>query len=217
MLLLITLASAASDWSGPRVLGGDPAPTPTLAAGLGASFLAGGNAGAYAGGLAERILFTAPTGELVAFTLEFGHARHALVDADAYFPAVTVPAGSLDGFRDYFAGNLGFRFEFPVGTPRPGAIRARPFLRVGVGAVYTSTLVEGPGFDGRIAMRSNRVWPAPTASTGADIRVLRWLTLAPHLGVEVQIDEDVAESTGGPTHVGVEWRFTPALDLHIHL
>ncbi len=215
-MLLCVAAALASDWSGPRVVGELDPRKISVAAGLGGSWISGANAAGYTGGLTERLVLDVPTGELVAFTLDLDHARHALVDADAYFPSVRVPAGSFTGFRDYFVVDAGFRFGIPVGDPDPARVHAVPFLRLGVGAVFTSTLLDAAGFAGRVAMRSNTAWFAPSLAAGAEVHIRRWISLLPHARVQVQIVEDTADSVGGPTRVAAEWRFQPALDVRIN-
>ncbi|MFN7143927.1 MAG: hypothetical protein ACK4YP_09140 [Myxococcota bacterium] len=206
MLLALVLTAAAFD----------ERPAPAIAAGIGGSWILGGNADGYGGALAERVAVDLPTGPLVAFTVELEHARHTLDDAGAYFPSVTVPAGSLSGFRDYFVADAGFRFVIPVGDPDPARVSAAPFLRLGLGVALTSTLLDAPGFDGRVALRSNTAWPAPSLSGGAEVRIRRWISLLPHAKAQVQIHEDAAESSEGATPVAAEWRFQPALDVRIH-
>lgn len=227
MLPLVTLALSAdayaADGSGPRyVNGGSGGPTRgrvvSLTAGLGGSWIVGGNADGYAGALSERFAVDLATGDLVSFTIELDHARHALTDAGAYFPEVAIPDGALSGFRDYLVVDVGFRLGFPVGPPSRADDRvyAVPYVRFGVGAAVTSTLLDAPGFDGRVAMRSNTVWPAPCLSSGAEVRIRRWVSLSPHVKAQLQLFEDTAESIGGATRVAVEWRLQPALDLSFH-
>jgi hypothetical protein len=217
MVLVFAAAALAADWSGPRVVGDDPPPVVSIVAGLGGSFLAGGNAPGYAGGLLERLALDFPTGDLVAFSLEIDHSRHALADAGAYFSSVeNVPAGSLTGFRDYFVLSPGFRFAFPGGRPQDGVVTVRPFVLIGLGVAFTSTLLDGAGFDGRVALRSNTAWPAPSLAAGAEIRLSRRVDLLPHLEAQVHVFEDTAESVGGPSRVTAEWRFQPALDVRIN-
>lgn len=206
MLLALVLTAAAYD----------ERPAPSIAAGLGGSFIGGGNAEGYGGALAERVAVDLPTGRLVAFTIELEHARHALADAGAYFPSVTVPAGSLAGFRDYFVADAGFRFVIPVGDPDPARVSAAPFLRLGFGIALTSTLLDAPGFDGRVALRSTTAWPMPSLAAGVEVRLRRWISLLPHAKAQVYVAQDAAESAGAPAPVAAEWRFQPALDVRIH-
>ena len=184
------------------------------AVGIGASFLTGGNAPGFGAGLLERLVLDVPTGDLIAFTVEADHARHGLTDASAYFPGLAVPADAMDGFRDYFAVDLGFRFGIDVGRPRAeGRVRAVPFIRTAVGAVFTSTLLEAPGLDGRVALRSNTAWPAPGIGAGCELRIRRWITVIPRLDAQVLVVEDTVEYEGGPTSVVAEGRFRPAVDV----
>jgi hypothetical protein len=208
--------AAASDGGAPRAEVDERPRIASLAVGLGGSFLHGDNAAGYAGSLAERVVLDLATGDLVSFTLEFDHARHALTDSGAYFPEVPVPAGALSGFRDYYALDAGFRLAVPVGTRDPTRVRALPFLRLGVALAATSTLLDAPSLDGRVALRSNTAWPAPSVGAGVEVRIRRWISLLPHMKTQVQVFEDTAESIGGPTRVAAEWRFQPALDVSIH-
>lgn len=221
MLPLYALAlAAAADGSGPRFVSDDPPRLLSIAAGLGGSWIVGDNADGYGGGLSERVVVDLATGDLVAFTIELDHARHTLSDAGAYFPEAPVPRGALTGFRDYLVVDVGFRLGLPVGAPRvrpPDRVHAIPWLRVGVGVGVTSTLLDAPGFDRRVALRSNTVWPTPSLGAGAEVRIRPWISLLPHIKTQVQVFEDTAESIGGATRVAAEWRFQPALDVSIHL
>ncbi|MDP2316082.1 MAG: hypothetical protein Q8P41_24510 [Pseudomonadota bacterium] len=210
---------AAAEGSGPRIVGDTAPRRAAIAAGLGGSWIVGDNAAGYGGALSERIVVDLATGDLIAFTVELDHARHALVDAGAYFPEAPIPAGALTGFRDYLVIDAGFRLGIPVGDPRArrsDRVRGVPFVRIGVGLALTSTLLDAPGFDGRVAMRSNTAWFAPSLSAGAEVRIRPWISLLPHMKTQVQVFEDTAESVGGPTRVAAEWRFQPALDVSIH-
>lgn len=211
---LLLASTAAAEWSGPRVVGETKPRKVSLAAGIGASFLVGGNGSGFGAGLLERLVLDVPTGELVAFTIEADHARHGLVDAGEYFPGLAVPADTLDGFRDYFAVDLGFRLGIDVGTPRErDRVRAVPFVRPAVGVVFTSTLLEAPGLDGRVALRSNTAWPAPGIGAGCELRIRRWITVIPRLDAQVLVVEDTVEYEGGPTDVVAEGRIRPAVDV----
>jgi len=214
-LCLFALA-AASDAASPDATADERPRITSIAVGLGGSILLGDNASGYADSLAERVVFDLATGDLVCFSLEFDHARHPLTDSGAYFPEAPVPAGALSGFRDYYALDAGFRLGVPVGTRDPNRVRALPYLRVGVALALTSTLLDTPSLDGRIALRSNTAWPAPSLGAGVELRIRRWISLLPHLKTQVQVFEDTAEDLGGPTRVAAEWRFQPALDVSIH-
>lgn len=215
-------AEAPSGGSGPRIVGELAPVRLTLAAGLGGSWLLGDNAAGYDAALSERVEIGLPTGDLVAFTVELDHARHALTDAGAYFATdgrtAAIPADAVTGFRDYLVVDAGFRFGIPVvPAGRADVVRVVPYLRLGVGLARTSTLLDAPGLDGRVALRSNTVWPAPSLAAGADVRIRRWISVLPHVKTQVQVFEDVAESIGGSSRVAAEWRFQPALDVSIHL
>ncbi|MDP2309034.1 MAG: hypothetical protein Q8P18_23625 [Pseudomonadota bacterium] len=217
-LYVIALAAAA-EGSGPRFVSDRPPLVVSVGAGLGGSWVLGANAEGYGGALSERVTVDLPTGDLVAFTVELDHARHRLSDAAAYFPEAPIPKGALTGFRDYLGVDMGFRVGLPVGDPRAREatrVYAVPFFRLGLGVAVTSTLLDAPGFDGRVALRSNTVWPTPSLSAGADVRIRRWISLLPQLKTQVQVFEDSAESVGGATRVAAEWRFQPALDVSIH-
>lgn len=218
LLVLAALATAApSGWSGPRVVGDVPPRKVSIAAGIGGSWIVGENADGYGPGLAERLLVDVAAGEHAAFTLELDHARHTLEDAGAYFPAAKFPSGAITGFRDYLVVDAGFRFGGEVGPPGdPGRVRVFPFGRVGIGLAFTSSLLDVPGFDGRVALRSNTVWPAPSLGTGVEVRVRRWLSLVPHVKTQVILTEDPAETSAGSSRVAAEWRFQPALDVSIN-
>lgn len=214
-MLLFAATALAADWSGPRVIRDDDPRKISVAVGLGGAWLAGGNAPGYGGGLTERLVLDVPTGDLCAFTVDLDHSRHTLVDADAYFPSVVVPGSSLSGFRDYFTVDAGFRLGFPV--PRdPAVVSVVPYVRIGVGAVFTSTLLDAPGTDGRVAMRSNTAWFAPSLSAGGEIRIKRWISVLPHLRAQVQVVEDAPESTDAPSPIVAEWRYQPAVDVRIN-
>jgi len=215
-LYAIALAAAAADGTGPRFVSDRPPPLVSVAAGVGGSWILGSNADGYGGGLSERVVVGLATGELVAFTVELDHARHLLTDAGAYFPEAPIPQGALSGFRDYLVVDLGFRFGLPVGSRDAARVHVVPYLRLGVGVAVTSTLLDLPGFDRRVALRSNTVWPAPSLAAGAEVRIRRWISLLPHLKTQVQVFEDSAESIGGDTRVAAEWRLQPALDVSIH-
>lgn len=216
MLLALSLVNAlAADWSGPRVIRDDDPRKISVAAGLGGAWIAGSSAAGFSGGLVERLVLDVPTGDLCAFTLDLDHSRHALVDADAYFPAVRIPGGSISGFRDYFAIDVGFRLGFPV--PRdPARVSTVPFTRIGVGAVFTSTLLEAPGIDGRVALRSNTAWFAPSLALGAEVRIKRWISVLPQVRAQVQVVEDAPESTDAPSPIVAEWRYQPTVDVRIN-
>ena len=213
----VTVAAAA-DEAGPRYVGEAAPRWVSVAAGLGGSWIVGDNAAGYGSALSERVVVDLATGDLVGFTVELDHARHGLVDADAYFQGAPIPADAVTGFRDYLVVDAGFRFGLPVGGPdhADDPVRVVPYVRVGAGVARTSTLLDASGFDGRVALRSNTAWPAASLSAGAEVRIHRWISLVSHLKTQVQVFQDVAESIGGPSRVAAEWRFQPALDVSIH-
>jgi hypothetical protein len=218
-LFVVTCASAAPAWSGAHVAGEDEAPRrAAVAVGVGGSWIVGDNAAGYDAGAAERLVVDIATGHTTAFTVELDHARHALADAGAYFPDTPLPADAITGFRDYVVVDAGFRLALDVRGPDadPDRVTALPYLRVGLGLALTNTLLDAPGFAGRVAMRSRTAWPAPGFTAGAEIRIRRWISLFPQIKTQFQVFEDGAESTGGHTRVGAEWRIQPALDASIN-
>jgi hypothetical protein len=218
LLWMVSLASAASGWSGAHVVGEDTRPRrASVSAGLGGSWILGENAAGYAPGLAERVTVDLALGPATAFDVEFDHARHVLDDASAYFPGANAPADALSGFRDYMSVDAGFRLGFDAtAQARSPVVRVFPYVRLGLGAAFTNTLLDGPGFAGRVAMRSRTAWPAPSVAAGVEVRVRRWISLVPQMKSQVQVFEDVAESTGGKTSVAAEWRLQPTLDVSIN-
>ncbi len=246
MLFLATLAtlaalvapsSAAEGWSGATVSGGEFGRPRVggVAVGVGGSWIVGANGGGYRGGLAERLAFDValgrhrPNAVIGAFTVELDHARHSLTDAGAYFSdasssatdstGTTIPPSALTGFRDYIVLDAGFRVGFDVsGTERAsvGEVRVLPYVRLGVGVAFSSTLLDAPSFTGRVAMRSRTAWPAPGLSLGAEVLVRRWISVLPHVKTQVQVFEDAAESMGADTRLAAEWRLQPAIDVRVN-
>lgn len=189
----------------------------TLGVGIGAAFITGANADGYGPGLTERVVFDVATGPLVTFGVALDHARHGVVDAGAYYPSVTVPDASLTGFRDYFVADLGFRYHIPIVILEPHRMTASPWLRTGIAAVYTSTRVEGPGFDGPVALRSTAIWPALSFGAGAELRFTPWLSANPHLVVQGALVPDAPESSTAGATVSGELRVLPSLDVSVRL
>jgi hypothetical protein len=187
----------------------------TLGIGVGAAFISGANADGYAPGVSERVTFRVATGRLVQFAVSLDHARHDLVDAGAYYPTVTVPEGSLSGFRDYFVADIGFRYHIPIVILEPHRMTVSPWIHTGVAVAYTSTRVEGPGFAGPVALRSTALWPGLSVGAGAELRFTPWLSADPHLIVQGMLLPDAPESASNSDTVSGELRFLPSLDVNV--
>lgn len=192
----------------------------SLAVGLGGSWILGGNADGYSGGVAERIGGALAIGEVSAFVLDVEHTRHTLADAGAYFPGIAVPASSVAGFRDYVVMDAGFRlgFDFSDQTRvgRGARVSAYPFLRSGAALVLTTTRLDVPSLSGRRAISSVEASPALSLGGGAEVRIRRWISLLPHVKAQVLLKEDPSETSGG-SRWGLEWRVQPAIDVSFNL
>jgi hypothetical protein len=205
----------------------------TLAVGLGGAWLFGGNADGFAPGLTERVAIgfsfgrdRAPDDTLdgppppppgtSGFELVLDHARHPLTDAGAYFPGDDVPPDAVTGFRDYLMVEPGFRIGLSRPDPDAGHVTVVPWIHLGIALAVTSTRLDAPSLDGRLALRNVDAWPAPALGLGMDVRVRPWLALRPAVTGHVLVRDDPAES-GTTTHWGAEWRIQPALDVAFRL
>lgn len=219
-LLLAGLALAGSpEIRGARVRTDFGKPPPwSVSVGLGGSWIFGGNADGYGGGVAERVAVGLALGQASALTLDVDHARHGVRDASAYFPDADVPAGAVSGFRDYTAVDVGLRlgWDLAEGARRDeDAVSVVPFVRLGAGVALTTTLVDVPSFDGRLPLRSQAVLPAPSLGVGTEVRIRRWFRVVPHVKAHAVLAADASELDGGERW-GVEWRIQPAVDASFH-
>src|SRR5436190_927817 len=84
-------------------------------------------------------------------------------------------------------------------------IRAVPWIRLGLAAVHTSTLLTAPAFDGPFALRSNTLAPAVSLGGGVEIDLRRWLSVTPHANAQAALVEDEHERDTKSVW-GLEWR-----------
>lgn len=185
----------------------------SVVVGLGGSWILGGNAEGYGAGVAERASVDLALGRASAFCVDLDHARHTLRDAAAYFPDASVPADATPGFRDYLTVDAGFRIGVPLVDDAPSdVVTAVPYLRLGVGATLTTTLLDVPAFTGRLALRSQTLVPSPSVGLGVEIRIRRWITVVPHVKAQFAIARDVGE-VDLDEQWGMESRIQPAIDV----
>ena len=192
--------------------------TGSVSAGLGGSWLFGGNASGLSPGLSERISGEVALSTVSALTLDVDHARHRAVDAAAWFTDPAPPEDAMTGYRDYVAFDLGARVGLDLTDPaRAGDPRVTvvPALRFGVAVVRTTTLLTVPSFDGARPLRSTTVWPALSLGASVEINLRRWLSVVPHVKTQVLLMEDQHERDTRSTW-GLEWRLQPALDASFH-
>lgn len=219
-LLLAGLALAGSpEFRGARVRTDFGKPPPySVAVGLGGSWIFGGNADGYGGGVAERLSVGLALGQTSALVLDLDHARHGVRDASAYFPDADVPADAVSGFRDYTALDLGLKLGLDLAEKsrvEEDALAVVPFVRLGVAAAFTTTLVDVPSFEGRLPLRSQAILPAPSLGAGAEVRIRRWIRVVPHVKAHAVLAADASELDGSERW-GVEWRVQPAVDASFH-
>ncbi|MFZ5480276.1 MAG: hypothetical protein ACOZNI_26160 [Myxococcota bacterium] len=204
MLLAAAALAAPPDWTG------------SVGVGLGGSVLVGGNAEAFGAGVAQRLAGDVAISRGSAFSVELAHTRHVVRDASAWFPGADVSADAMEGFRDYVSVDAGVRVGGVLPPDAPvGAVTAVPFARIGLAGVYTTTLLGVAGFDGRVALRSERLSPAASLGAGCEVRLLRRIAVVPHLVAQAVVEEDVGEVDGVGVW-GVEWRLQPAVDASFH-
>lgn len=210
------LARDAPDYGGARVRTDFAEPrVASVVVGAGGSWLLGDAGAGWSGGVSERVGVDIALGDASAFAIDLEHARHHVRDAGAWFPERDVSAAAMEGFRDYFVVDAGFRLGIDVteGTALPSAERlvVVPYLRLGVAGAVTSTRIDAPAFDGRIPVRSRELQAAPSLGAGVELRVRRWISVVPHAKAQCLIARDVGE-IDGHERWGLEWRLQPALD-----
>lgn len=207
MLLLLAAALAAAP------------PVAAVDVGGGATWLVGGNGGAYTVGPTQRASVEIGLGGRHGLALTVEHAHHRLTDAGAYWPDLAVPPTNAVGGRDALALELGPRLAIDVvdeAALPPHRLRVYPYTRFGVGLVATDTRLEVASFDGRTPLRSRSVLPAVGLGLGAEVWARRWLALLPQVRTQAAVARDPGEVDGKDAY-GVEVRVVPSLDIRFAL
>lgn len=197
---------------------GDPGADPVYrwgaSLGLGGSFLIGGNGPAYAPGFSQQIAFEYRLSRLSWFSFGFGHSAHVLQDSSVYFPDHSVTPRVLIGAAALNDPEVGFRIGFALrGLPDSG-VRGWPFLRLGLGADFSTTRILIPSFSGQMDYMSYGVAPFLSAGFGAELRFNPRMSLVPEVRMWIMGYEDGSES-GGAGRWGTETRVAPTLAFNL--
>lgn len=188
----------------------------SLAVGPGVGFLIGGNGGGYGVGFAQRARVDVALSPVTSLQLDLDHSRHPLHDASGYFDEVAIPADAIEGTRDYVVLDFGAQVDIdPVPATSPDHFHVNPLVRFGAGVGFTDTKLDAPSFDGRVEIRSRAVAPAISLGTGVELRVQRWLTLAPAITFQGLLARDDGE-IDQQTQIGVEMRGQATLDVTLN-
>jgi hypothetical protein len=222
LLLLVPLAQAENDSPLGTIDGAQDQPLQhTISLGLrgGASFLVGGQGGAYAPGPAAGLLMDIPFSEYAGFSMDLGYATHRVRNANALFDpdglVIPIDPANVTGSQHHYYADLGLRIDLSMRNPtdyRRKRVTVAPWFRFAAGFTMTDTLLDVASMGGREPVRTRKPHAVLCPSLGLTVNLPKLVSFRYSFQSVTMFGLDHSE-VANTDALRTVFRFQPALDV----